>query len=49
MLQNSRLAAFTISELIWENQQKGGIKLTPSLLQKRKLNIKIEQQFNTKY
>ena len=49
MLQNSRLAAFTISELIWENQQKGGVKLTPSLLQKRKLNIKIEQQLNTKY
>ena len=67
MLQKFQASTFTISELIWENQQGGGDKITSLpltqnrlnwwktlltsvyLLQKRKLNIKIEQQFNTKY
>ena len=30
MLQNARVAAFTISELFRENQQEGGVKLPPT-------------------
>ena len=30
MLQNSRVAAFIISELLWENQQGIGFKITPT-------------------
>ena len=30
MLQNARVRAFTVSELLRENQQEGGGKITPS-------------------
>ena len=29
MLQNAKVAAFTVSELLRENQQGGGCKITP--------------------
>ena len=39
MLQNARVTAFTVSELLKENQQGGGsVKLPPPLLQIRVKN-----------
>ena len=32
MLQNARVTVFTVSELLRENQQGGGVKLPPSSL-----------------
>ena len=28
MLQNFRVTAFSVSELLWENQKEGGVKST---------------------
>ena len=33
MLQNARVTAFMVSELLRENQQEGGVKLTPPRLE----------------
>ena len=40
MLQNARVTAFTVSELLRENQQEGEGKITPPLHQPSRLGLK---------
>ena len=51
MLQNARVTAFIVSELLRENQQGGGVKLSPTTTQirvnaKYLITLKIGQEEN---